>query len=235
MTATRVRHRADQLPLHTGGAVQMCLFDLHEPQPTAGPRGEATKTRRVSQRGGRDAMVGKAVAELRMTVVDPGSTRTPCTANQGLFLNELDDPPARDSTTAVKSRYEAARRIAKELCESRCPRFESCFTDAVSGPPVEGFVAGTTMKDRNRIRKALKIRPMKLDMAQMADTKEPRRVDADLAARILTRAPDMPLDLLAEQLGVSVSSAKRAKRRFKHGQFGSPAEPRSFGELAAAL
>lgn len=203
------RHEEVLLPLFNQGGDSSKAADPRQDTATVQRRRDAPSS----------VDVDLVRAELRkIKVVQPKRTQTPCQANQVIFLGMLDEPPERDATSQERARYAAATHVARSLCEDRCPRFEECRKEALTGPEVEGFMAGTTSNERRRLRDVLKVQPAQLDLAAISGAPEPqRRVDPVLAERVLRRNPEMSLPDLMAVLECSDSSAKRWRTRILSG------------------
>lgn len=210
---------------------QIPLFSLESvaiPGQLALDLDEPPRTRRATKRRAADSPAARTeqddIPVPHIPVEAPRGSQTPCEANRPIFLGILDEPPELDASRQEQARYTAAMDVARGLCEKRCPRFQQCLQDATTGPEVSGFMAGTTLAERNRLRRALKVAPKSMDIAAYAGAPEQsRRVDVERAKRVLRRTPDLALAELADMLECSESSAKRWRRRILHSDWSAPA------------
>lgn len=104
-------------------------------------------------------------------------------------------------------------RKAQNLCQA-CPLVQSCLYDAVVKHEVAGFVAQTTQRQRNEIRRRLGVSVTPEDFDTLAGVMAPnRQVDHDEVIRLRRTNPDESLETLAHRLGCSLSTVKRHLRR----------------------
>lgn len=167
----------------------------------------------VARRPAASPSPGETVGSYQVTA--PRGGQTWCQSNTGLFLTILGESPNQDDPAAVASHREAVT-VARRMCETMCPRFETCRTDAILGPPVDGFVAGLTESERRRHRKhmGLAARPeVVTDRYLGLDCSRSRsKTDTEALDAVLRSSPDLSSTELAERLGVSPSTVKRRKR-----------------------
>lgn len=141
--------------------------------------------------------------QTRHQTAAPGEyVETPCARETDLYLVELH--PDAESVN------EAAAARARELCQ-QCPIFTQCLTQALVGPPVSGFVAGTTDKDRRRMRRALKVSERRIDLDEYALGSGNRgsQVNYDRLAELLRRHPNADNATIASMADCSETSVKR--------------------------
>lgn len=140
------------------------------------------------------ALPRKEAEQLR-----PGQTW--CTAKPDLFL-AVSEGEERDR------RQEAQ---ARDLCQ-KCPLFVECLQGALVGPEVAGFVAGTTDKERTRMRHILNVTQRVVDPGSYAgviDRSHRDPVDHVRLAEIIKNNPDASRDQIAEMAGCSNATVKR--------------------------
>lgn len=141
---------------------------------------------------------------LHITGTAPG--QTPCQANSLIYMSVLSDtghPQYADAVTA-----------GRIMCKS-CPQFAACLRDTLTGPDVDGFVAGTTPAERDRLRDMLKVTKatVNIDGLLGADAREPRAaVDLDVLAATLRRYPTESHREISERLSCSPETVKRRSR-----------------------
>lgn len=150
----------------------------------------------------------------------PGQTA--CVANPDLYLKLSDEeernPPSQASAPARAKEAERAELItymrltARHLCEG-CPLFADCLHDAVTGPPIDGFVAGTTGQEREQLRQVLDVpaqrspRPAGVPSVQ-GETFSPEALD-----EALHHYPEASNAAIARILGCCAHTVGRHRRR----------------------
>lgn len=95
-----------------------------------------------------------------------------------------------------------------------CPHFEDCLERAITEHDVAGFVAGTTSRQRTRIRNLLhvQVRPDDMD-ALVGILSSGRQIATHDVVRLRRSHPGEPLEFIAQSLGCSLSTVKRHLRR----------------------
>jgi AraC-like DNA-binding protein len=125
----------------------------------------------------------------------------------------LEEPPAGGAPAVIRRTYAALERQAAETCRA-CPLLAQCLYEAVVRHDVAGYAAGTTARQRVKIRALLgiSVEPENLDtLAGIVGGNRP--VDHDEVVRLRAANPDESLERLAQRLGCSLSTVKRHLRR----------------------
>lgn len=97
-----------------------------------------------------------------------------------------------------------------------CPIQRQCLYEAVVVHDVAGYCAGTTERQRRRIRRLLdwQVTPENLDdLAGVSGAN--RQINPSTVARLRAANPDESLEALAERLGCSLSTVKRHLHRMR--------------------
>ncbi len=143
---------------------------------------------------------------------------TTCVATPEVFLHPLleDSLPAGAHSD---DRRRQAHMIAKAEAACRaCPLMTDCLYDAVVRHDVNGFVAGTTQRQRQEIRAALRITVEPEDFDTLAGVSaRNRQVDHDEVLRLRNANPHESLEMIAQRLGCSLSTVKRHLRKARQG------------------
>ncbi len=143
-----------------------------------------------------------------------------CTTLADLFQHRLlEDPPAASALSASERRLTAALTArAAQACEG-CPLKAQCLHDAIVQHDVAGYVAGTTLRERNQLRKQLRVRVESEDLDTLAGVVNAhRQVNHEEVLRLRRANPDESLDSIAHRLGCSLSTVKRHLRKARAGQ-----------------
>ncbi len=142
-----------------------------------------------------------------MTTTD---TTTPCVTYSNVYLHPLLD----ETTRSTGNRREQAmlQGQATKMC-AECPLLAACLSDAVTKFDVSGFVAGTTRRQRQEIRKRLGITVADDDLDTWAGVNSSRSYDAEEILRLRQANPNEPLKFIAARMGCSISTVKRHLRR----------------------
>lgn len=143
----------------------------------------------------------------------PRANQTWCQANQALFLGILGEPAPTDPEE--RAAYRDAMDLARDMCSRLCPRFEQCLADAISGPPVDGFVAGTTATQRRRHRRetgTTTAREVVTDRSVGIDGGRRTHTDQDHLDEAIRTYTDLSSAELAARIGCSASTIKRRRR-----------------------
>jgi DNA-directed RNA polymerase specialized sigma24 family protein len=145
--------------------------------------------------------------------------RPVCADHTAVFHHPLlEVPPAAAAPSESRRRYTELEQRARSLCAS-CPLFTGCLYEAVAVHDVAGFVAGTTARERNKIRALLGIRLASEDFDAMAGAPMGhRQVDRSEVVRVRRAYPHDSLDQLARRLGCSLSTIKRHLRAARAAQ-----------------
>lgn len=144
---------------------------------------------------------------------------TDCVRFASLFQDQLlEEPPTGSAPAAQRHRYHQLTERAADLC-GNCPLQQSCLYEAVVEHDVSGYVAGTTQKQRQEIRRRLgvSVRPEDFDTFAGATARN-RPVDHDEVVRLRRANPDETLESIAQRLGCSLSTVKRHLRRERAAQ-----------------
>ncbi|WP_460706031.1 WhiB family transcriptional regulator [Luteococcus sediminum] len=127
----------------------------------------------------------------------------------------MEDP--RTASTAAK-RLEQAQLVqrARQAC-AQCPALHRCLYFAVVEHDVAGYVAQTTVSQRNAIRQRLGIKVGTEDLDRISGALAPnRQIDPHEVVRLRAANPHDSLESLAQRLGCSLSTVKRHLRRARN-------------------
>jgi hypothetical protein len=139
-----------------------------------------------------------------------------CASSPEIFQDPLvEDPPRGGLTRADRDRQARLVARARATCQE-CPLRAACLYDAVVRHDVAGFVGGTTVRQRNEIRRRLGIVVQAEDLDTLAGVLGSRQIDHDEVMRLRRANPDETLEQLAGRLGCSLSTVKRHLRRERH-------------------
>lgn len=150
-------------------------------------------------------------------IVEPSGSMLWCEANRGLFTALLAKRPPSKDRKATQD-YREGIDLARDMCSRLCPRFEECLKAAVEGPPVEGFVAGTTETERERHRAHLSVdqqpEPVNDRFVGLDPGKQRSKALTDHAAidAVIRKMPDASASEIARYVEASSSTVKRRKR-----------------------
>jgi AraC-like DNA-binding protein len=136
----------------------------------------------------------------------------------------LEDPPAGGAPAVTRRAYATLEHQAAETCRT-CPLLAQCLYEAVVRHDVAGYAAGTTARQRVKIRALLgiSVEPENLDtLAGIVGGNRP--VDHDEVIRLRAANPGESLERLAQRLGCSLSTVKRHLRR-ERGNAGTVGQP----------
>ncbi len=141
-----------------------------------------------------------------------------CATHTDLYQHPLLEEPPTSHSGSDRRQYLVLTRQAEVLCAG-CPLLSSCLYDAVVRHDVSGYVAGTTAKQRQLIRRELRISVQPEDFDTLAGvTGGHRHVDHHEVVRLRSANPHESLERLAQRLGCSLSTVKRHLRRARQGQ-----------------
>jgi len=104
---------------------------------------------------------------------------------------------------------------ARSLCHA-CPAFDDCLNRALTGKPVDGFVAGTNEEHRHQLRSILNIAEQREgDLSRAAGLAEQARgkVDDDVLYDAIRTNPDATNAALGRIVGCDPHTIARARRR----------------------
>lgn len=140
-----------------------------------------------------------------------------CASSPEVFQDPLVEDPSRGRLTrADRERQTRLVTQARATCEE-CPLRTACLYDAVVRHDVAGFVGGTTVRQRNEIRRRLGIVVEPEDLDTLAGVVGgARQIDHDEVMRLRRASPHETLEQLAHRLGCSLSTVKRHLRRERH-------------------
>lgn len=143
---------------------------------------------------------------------------TPCVTTPELFLHPLlEDALPTGASSADRRRVAQAAGKAEAACLS-CPLLKDCLYDAVVRHDVNGFVAGTTQRQRAEIRQLLRVTVEPEDFDTLAGVSaRNRQVDHAEVLRLRNANPHESLELIAQRLGCSLSTVKRHLRKARQG------------------
>ncbi len=161
-----------------------------------------------------------------MTAVDMRN-KPACVEFAGLFQHPvLDEGPIPGAGQDERRQAAMMLRKAQNLCET-CPLLRSCLYDAVVKHDVAGYVAQTTQRQRNEVRRRLGVSVAPEDFDTLAGVTSPnRQVDHEEVLRLRRANPDESLETLAHRLGCSLSTVKRHLRRARAEAGSTAAAPR---------
>ncbi len=156
------------------------------------------------------------------------ATRVPaCAVHTEVFQHPFLEEDASPSTAEQRRLHSSLIARATDTCMT-CPFFEDCLETAVNEHDVAGFVAGTTSRQRTRIRNLLhvEVRPDDMD-ALVGILSSGRQIATHDVVRLRRSHPDESLDFIAQSLGCSLSTVKRHLRRAR----AKAAAPTSLGPV----
>ena len=151
------------------------------------------------------------------TNVRPHRRGPACASAPEIFQDPLlEDPPRGALSKTERERQSRLTAAARATCEG-CPLRTECLYQAVVRHDVAGFVAGTTVRQRNEIRRRLGVVVEPEDLDTLAGVVGgSRQVDHDEVLRLRRANPHETLEQLAQRLGCSLSTVKRHLRRERH-------------------
>jgi len=137
-----------------------------------------------------------------------------CASAPEVFQHPLvEDPPRAALSRGDRERQARLVTEARATCAG-CPLRTACLYDAVVQHDVSGFVAGTTARQRNEVRRRLGLVVEPEDLDTLAGVVGgTRQVDHDEVLRLRRANPDETLEQIAQRLGCSLSTVKRHLRR----------------------
>lgn len=160
------------------------------------------------------------VKQLRIQDATPA-----CRGKEAIFLHPLIEDPSQARSLGQRREQQSLLRQAENTCMS-CPLMQQCLYRAVVEHDVAGCVAGTTQRQRNEMRRQLRITVQPQDFDTMAGVLAPnRQVDHDEVVRLRTANPEASLESIAQRLGCSLSTVKRHLRRERNGEAATAPEP----------
>ncbi len=147
-----------------------------------------------------------------MTMISRPTTM--CVATPEVFLNPLlEDSLPAGAGAEERRRHAQLVGKAEALCLG-CPLMKDCLYDAVVRHDVNGFVAGTTQRQRQEIRQLLRITVEPEDFDTLAGVSaRNRQVDHSEVLRLRNANPHESLEMIAQRLGCSLSTVKRHLRK----------------------
>lgn len=151
--------------------------------------------------------------------VRPG--QAPCVSNPELFRRVSDEEDRRRKLSSPTREAQRAALMAQlvdaaEGCCRVCPLRRECLHDAVTGLPVAGFVAGTTSKDRRRLRATLEVpRPVDVDLTHAATGRHQQghRISVDDTIATMEAHPMWTVTQVAQHLGCAAVTIRRHLKR----------------------
>lgn len=147
-------------------------------------------------------------------IAEPRGGQLWCESNMGLFTTLLEvKPPAADR--AAMHAYREGIDVARDMCSRLCPRFEECLKAATTGPPIDGFVAGTTPSERQRHREHLRVEATpEIVNDRFVGLEGMRKPATDYNAidATIQRMPHASAAQIAMLVAASTSTVKRRKR-----------------------
>lgn len=146
---------------------------------------------------------------------EPAADAQGCVQHADVFQHSLLEDPPTAPRAATRRKSAELLQQAEKICTS-CPLMQTCLYNAVVEHDVAGVAAGTTAKQRQRMRELLgwKVEPENLD-TMAGTTAQNRQVDHDEVVRLRQANPHETLDTLANRLGCSLSTIKRHLRRHR--------------------
>lgn len=168
---------------------------------------------------------------------DTDQTVPACTTMRAVFQHPLLEGDSSATTLAEQRLERELMSRARTACAS-CPLFEQCLGNAVLHHDVAGFAAGTTPRQRSRMRTALGVRVRPDDFETMAGIiHRGHQIATQDVVRMRRMHPDQPLTFIADRLGCSLSTVKRHLRRARDTESQSSQSPKRMPKatsLAAA-
>lgn len=143
---------------------------------------------------------------------------TTCVEAPEVFLHPLlEDSLPAGAPSELRRRHAQVAGKAEAACLS-CPIFKDCLYDAIVRHDVNGFVAGTTQRQRTEIRQALRVTVEPEDFDTLAGVSaRNRQVDHAEVLRLRNANPHESLEMIAQRLGCSLSTVKRHLRKARQG------------------
>lgn len=154
-----------------------------------------------------------------MTVTATTRTVPACVQASDVFQNSLlEDGLPTGATGDIRRQHASLAARAAATCAS-CPLLASCLYDAVVKHDVSGFVAGTTQRQRQEMRTALRVTVEAEDLDTLAGVVAPnRQVNHEEVLRLRSANPHESLETIAHRLGCSLSTVKRHLRKARNGE-----------------
>ncbi|MCI1749661.1 MAG: sigma-70 region 4 domain-containing protein [Acidipropionibacterium sp.] len=141
------------------------------------------------------------------------SSIPPCATLTEVFQHPFLEEDATPRSAEQRRLHTNLTARATDVCMN-CPYFEDCLETSISEHDVAGFVAGTTSRQRTRIRGLLHVRVQPDDMdALVGILSSGRQIATHDVVRLRRSHPGEPLDFIAQSLGCSLSTVKRHLRR----------------------
>lgn len=143
---------------------------------------------------------------------------TTCVVTPEVFLHPLLEDTLPASATSDLRRHHAQLVAKAEAACASCPLRTDCLYDAVVRHDVNGYVAGTTQRQRQESRQALRITVEAEDLDTLAGVSaRNRQVDHAEVLRLRNANPHESLEMIAQRLGCSLSTVKRHLRKARRG------------------
>ena len=162
-----------------------------------------------------------------MTIVDD-TILPPCANTPEVFQHEtLHHPPSRRDLSASEWAQFTARQATVHRQCAGCPMLVDCLYRAVVEVDISGFVACTTERDRQHIRREL---GLDVELSPVGAFAVQNLAGGPVSSEAVTQMRQAyPKDTclqLAERLGCSTSTVKRHLRRAREAQaLAQPVEP----------
>lgn len=136
-----------------------------------------------------------------------------CIDLSSVFQNPLLEDAAAPATATQRRQQQLLQARAERAC-LECPMMQRCLYVAVVEHDVAGYVAGTTQRQRQEIRRHLGITVQPEDLDTFAGvTSANRQIDPREVARMRAANPHESLETIAQRLGCSLSTVKRHLRK----------------------
>ncbi len=151
-----------------------------------------------------------------MTMISRATT--PCVSDPDIFLNPLlEESLPAGATSDTRRRHAQLVARAESAC-GECPLMVECLYAAVVKHDVNGFVAGTTQRQRVEMRNRLRVTVEPEDFDTLAGVSaRNRQVDHAEVLRLRNANPHESLEMIAQRLGCSLSTVKRHLRKARQG------------------
>lgn len=160
---------------------------------------------------------------------------TACQSYADLFLS-ISDAEDHESQMPLSARHSLAekREVAAKLCAD-CPMHRACLTQAVVGPPIHGYVAGTTQAERKKLQATLNwsVDGSEFTRQHVDQPDGSTMVPREMIDELCERHPDWHVSDIARAAGCSSRTVSRHLARRAEG-WTRPVAPTPDTVIAAA-
>lgn len=147
------------------------------------------------------------------TMIRTESVVPACVQHTDVFQHPLLEDAAPATTSTARRELAGLTARAESVC-LECPLMTQCVYNAVVRYDVAGYVAGTTVRQRQTMRQHLGVRVQSDDLDTLAGVIAPnRQVSHEEVVRLRKANPHESLETLAHRLGCSLSTVKRHLRK----------------------